>query len=61
MVATSLKCERYACHGRNRQMALYIPLSSLQMETVTKILIKMHPLSTDGAILILPVNIIKKK
>ena len=29
------------------------PLSHLQMETVTKILIKMCPLSTDGAILIL--------
>ena len=38
-----------SCHGHNHQMALYIPLSPLQMETVTKILIKICPLSTDGA------------
>ena len=56
--ATSLKSGRYACHGRNRQMALYIPLSPLQMETETKILIKMCPLSTDGAVLILAFRII---
>ncbi len=31
---------------------MFILLRPLQMETVTKILIKMHPLSTDGAILI---------
>ncbi len=31
----------------------FILLSPLQMEKVTKILIKMGPLSTDGAILIL--------
>ncbi len=31
----------------------FILLSPFQMETVTKILIKMHPCSTDGAILIL--------
>ncbi len=31
----------------------HIFISALQMETVTKILIKMRPLSTDGAILIL--------
>ncbi len=31
----------------------HIILCLLQMETVTKILIKMHPLSTDGAIQIL--------
>ncbi len=33
-----------------------IILSPLQMETVTKILIKMCPLSTDGAILMLVFN-----
>ena len=32
---------------------MFILHRPLQMETATKILIKMHPLSTDGAILIL--------
>ena len=36
-----------------RGFSHHILLSHLQMETVTKSLIKMHPLSTDGAILIL--------
>ncbi len=57
-IGTSLKCGRYACHSRNRQMNLYIPLSPLQVETVTEILIKMPPLSTDGAFLILAFNML---
>ena len=49
--ATSLK------YGRVQQIIheglLLIILSPLQMETVTKILIKMHPLSISGAMVLL--------